>query len=95
MCQSIIVSQMAEDNQLFHMIIRVPKDQSAFTYFTFEANDGLCFYSTLESSLGEPFRDIDIKTHVSLKTELLRLIDSLSQSYPIEILRQGEVEDKI
>ncbi|MCO4795193.1 MAG: hypothetical protein KC493_15860 [Bacteriovoracaceae bacterium] len=88
------MNEMIEHNQLFHMTIRVPKDQSAFTYFTFEANDGLCFYSTLESSLGEPYRDIDIKTHISMKEELERLIGVLSSAYPIEILKQVIVEDK-
>lgn len=87
------MSEMTEQNRLFHMLIRVPKDQSAFTYFTFEANDGLCFYSTLESSLGEPYRDIDVKTHISLKDELLRLIEFLSKDYPIEILSQEEIKD--
>lgn len=87
------MSEVIEQNRLFHMIIRVPKDQSAFTYFTFEANDGLCFYSTLETSLGEPFRDIDVKTHVSLKDELLRLIEFLGKDYPIEILKQEEIKD--
>lgn len=89
------MSEVKQQNRLFHMIIRVPKDQSAFTYFTFEANDGLCFYSTLESSLGEPFRDIDVKTHISLKDELLRLVDFLSNDYPIEILSQEEIADKV
>ncbi|TNF00823.1 MAG: hypothetical protein EP326_05925 [Deltaproteobacteria bacterium] len=87
------MSEVIEQNRLFHMIIRVPKDQSAFTYFTFEANDGLCFYSTLETSLGEPYRDIDVKTHVSLKDELLRLIEFLGNDYPIEILKQEEIKD--
>lgn len=89
------MSEMQEHNRLFHMIIRVPKDQSAFTYFTFEANDGLCFYSTLESSLGEPFRDIDVKAHISLKDEVLRLIEFLSKDYPIEILKQEDIADKV
>jgi hypothetical protein len=92
-CQSIIMNEVIEQNRLFHMIIRVPKDQSAFTYFTFEANDGLCFYSTLETSLGEPYRDIDVKTHVSLKDELLRLIEFLGNDYLIEILKQEEIKD--
>lgn len=89
------MSEVNQQNRLFHMIIRVPKDQSAFTYFTFEANEGLCFYSTLESSLGEPFRDIDVKTHINLKDELLRLVEFLSNDYPIEILSQEEIADKV
>ena len=36
----------------------------------FEANENLSFYSTLESSLGQGFRDIDIKGSISLKAEI-------------------------
>ena len=61
------------DNQLFNYTIRVPKKDSAFLYFQLEANEGLCFYSTLESSLGQPYRDIEIKGHTSLETEFLHV----------------------
>jgi hypothetical protein len=84
---------MTEDNRLKHLIIRVPKPEAAFTYFQFEANDGLCFYSTLESSLKEPYRDIDIKTHESLSGELLRLIGVLQNKYHFEILSEQWIDD--
>lgn len=83
-----------KQNKLKHYIIRVPKSDAAFTYFQFEANDGLCFYSTLESSLKEPFRDIDIKTHESLSEELTRLLTHLGKSINIEILLDEMIDDQ-
>ncbi len=84
---------MDEINTLKRLIIRVNKTDAAFIYFQFEANDGLCFYSTLESSLGAPFRDIEIKTHNSLANELIRLIDHLKNVLHLEILNEEWVED--
>lgn len=89
-----IMKPTAKDNRLLHLVIRVPKSHSAFIYFTFEANDGLCFYSTLESTPGQPYRDIDIKSHISLADEVLRLIDVLSKECLIEILKNETIKDK-
>jgi hypothetical protein len=75
------------------MVIRVPKEQSAFTYFQLESNEGLCFYSTLESSLGEPFRDLELKGHSSLKAELDHLLERLSLEFPMEILSSDILEN--
>lgn len=81
-------------NQLVHTIIRVPKEESAFVYFTLEANEGLSFYSTLQDSLGEGFRDIAIKTDESLESELDHLIENLGLEIPIEIRLREKISDK-
>lgn len=73
-------------DQTFKLIIRVPKDQSAFIYFQLEANEGLCFYSTLESSLKQGFRDIEIQGDSTLKDETFKLIEVLKKSIPITII---------
>ncbi|MCK5884856.1 MAG: hypothetical protein KAG61_14295 [Bacteriovoracaceae bacterium] len=78
---------------LFHSVIRIPKEESAFTYFILEANEGLAFYSTLPFEKGSPYRDIDIKCSVDFKVELCYLLDRLSQQYPIEFLSQTELKD--
>lgn len=72
--------------ELFHIIIRVPKEHSAFTYFQLEANEGLAFYSTLDHLNGQTYRDIDLKGPKELEAELRRLIDSLSSSFSIEYM---------
>jgi|SaaInlStandDraft_2_1057019.scaffolds.fasta_scaffold152191_2 hypothetical protein len=80
-------------NRLKHLIIRVPKPEASFTYFQFEANDGLCFYSTLGPSMKEPYRDIDVKTHQSMSNELMRLIEHLQYKFHLEILSEQWIDD--
>lgn len=74
--------------QIFRLIIRVPKEQAAFTYFTLEANENLCFFSTLDASCGQTFRDIDIKGSVDTQQEVCRLLAFLSKKYPLAILEK-------
>lgn len=79
-----------EDTSLNHLIIRVKKADSAFVYFQLEANEGICFYSTLTSSLGTGYRDIDIKGHITLKEELAAILNSLKIETPF-VLLSGEL----
>ncbi len=92
--QGIKSEFLMKDNQLVHTIIRVPKEESAFVYFTLEANEGLSFYSTLEESLGQGYRDIVIKTHISLEAELDHLMDVLGKEIPFEIKLREIIEDQ-
>lgn len=70
----------------FKLIIRVPKAHSAFTYFQLEANENLCFYSTLDESLGQPYRDLQIQGSVEFYDETKRLLEVLSKEYSVEYL---------
>lgn len=70
----------------FKLIIRVPKAHSAFTYFQLEANENLCFYSTLDESLGQPYRDLQIQGSVEFYDETKRLLEVLSKDYSVEYL---------
>ncbi|MBT7609980.1 MAG: hypothetical protein HN576_09500 [Bacteriovoracaceae bacterium] len=84
---------MTQSNRLKHLVIRVAKPEASFIYFQFEANDGLCFYSTLGPSIKQPYRDIDIKTHESLSDELMRLISALQSEFHLEILSDQWIDD--
>ncbi len=83
-----------QDNKLLHMVIRVPKKESAFTYFTLESNEGLCFYSTLQESMGQGHRDIDITAHITFKEDVEALLKNLEKSIQIEYLLSEIIEDK-
>lgn len=85
---------LMKQDQLVHTIIRVPKEESAFVYFTLEANEGLSFYSTLEESLGQGYRDIVIKTHTSLEAELDHLMEVLGKEINFEVKLRETIEDK-
>ena len=83
------------NNQVIHLVIRVPKADAAFTYFQLEANEGLSFYSTLEESLKESYRDITIKAHTGLEDELRQVLNTLHNSVPFEILSDERKEDSL
>lgn len=81
------------NSQLFHFVIRVPKEDAAFTYFQMEANEGLCFYSTLKTSLGEGFRDISIIGSICFRQEFSHFLQSLTREVPLEILQENLLPD--
>ena len=80
-------------DQLLKMIIRVPKHEASFVYFTLESNEGLCFYSTLSNSLGQPYRDIEINLTESLREEFLTVFNFLSQKIEITIISELKQEE--
>jgi hypothetical protein len=80
--------------QLFHYIIRLSKEDSAFFYFQLESNDGLCFYSTLEHPHHAQYRDIELKGDVLFKKEALHLINECKKKFPIEVLVDEIILDK-
>ncbi len=79
---------MIEQQKILRTVIELPKEESAFLYFQLEANEGLCFYSTLDNEEGELFRTIEMKTHISLRTEFQELLDSLSKVLKINLISQ-------
>ena len=85
---------MINNNELKHFIIRVSKEDSAFIYFQFEANEGLCFFSTLKSSLKQPYRDIEIFSPISLEKEFSHLLNYLGTDISIQYLLEETVEDR-
>ncbi len=83
-----------QTRSLYHLIIRVPKKHAAFTYFILEANEGLCFYSTLSTSLKGSFRDIEVFSPLSLKREVIHLFNQLKSEYTIEIQMEKTIKDR-
>ena len=78
--------KMPSNDSIYKIVIRVPKRESAFTYFTLEANEGIGFYSTLPFEKGDMFRDIEITCSISLKSELEHIVEVLGKAFPIEFL---------
>jgi hypothetical protein len=81
-------------SQLFHYVLRLNKEDSAFFYFQLEASDGLCFYSTLEHPLHAQYRDIQLRGDVLLKKEMDHLIKTCSEKFKIEVLVDEIIPDK-
>lgn len=82
-----------DSNKLNHLVIRTAKADSAFVYFQFEANEGLCFFSTVESSLNTQYRDIEIFSPQSLNSEFRHMISYLGESISIQVLKDELVQD--
>ncbi|MBC77906.1 MAG: hypothetical protein CME64_18005 [Halobacteriovoraceae bacterium] len=82
-----------ETKKLRQMRLRVTKADSSFLYFTFESNEGLAFYSTLNESSDEHHRDILLHTTPEYYTPVLNLLEHLRKKMPIEVLFDKEIED--
>ncbi|MEK6625659.1 MAG: hypothetical protein AABY86_11860 [Bdellovibrionota bacterium] len=74
--------------QIWKMIVRTSKEDSAFFYFTLEANENLCFYSTLDSIEGQTYRDIAIGIPTSMRSEFDLMFKALCESMSIQLLSQ-------
>lgn len=72
--------------KMFQVVLRVSKEDSAFVYFTLESNEGFCMYSTLESSLGGPYRDLNLMGTLDFEPNVIHLIHQLTKKFPVEIL---------
>lgn len=79
--------------ELFYCILRTPKDDSYFVYFTFEANEGLCYYSTLDDSLKAQYRDIVVRCPVEWTDDLKALIKRLQADIRLDILEEKIISD--
>ena len=84
---------MDKKNQLIRKIIRLPKDEAAFLYFQLESNEGLCFYSTLDQSLKEPYRDIEIFGQISLKSEITHFFAVMEKKLNVEVVLDEVLDD--
>ncbi len=73
-------------NELKKITVRVPKEHSSFLYFTLESNEGLCFYSTLEGSKIDHFRDVEINIPKDFVEDVQKILDKLSQKFSIDYL---------
>jgi hypothetical protein len=80
-------------SQLFHYVIRLNKEDSAFFYFQLEANDGICFYSTLPFTPHVQYRDIDLKGDLKFKSEMVHLLENCSLKFKIDIITDEIISD--
>jgi hypothetical protein len=82
-----------QSKELYYCRLRVPKDESYFVYFTFESNEGLCFYSTADESLKGQFRDMDVKCSIEMKEQLKALIARLQTEIRLDVLSEEIIID--
>lgn len=77
-----------QSKELYYTRLRVNKDDAYFVYFTFEANEGLCYYSTVDESLKGAYRDIDVRCPIEAKNNLKALIARLQTEFRLDVLSE-------
>lgn len=82
-----------QTKELYYMRIRVSKDDAFFVYFTFESNEGLCFYSTVDDSLKGSYRDIDVKCPIEARENLKALLARLQSEMRLDVLQEEVIVD--
>lgn len=82
-----------QSKELYYTRLRVPKDDAFFVYFTFESNEGLCFYSTVDESLKGAYRDIDVRSSIEFREPLKALIERLQTEIRLDVLLEEVVKD--
>ena len=81
--------------QLYEITVQTHKSDSAFLYFTLEASEGLCFYSTLQHEQGDEARNILIRTPIESKTELIRFLKALEDKVELKTLKEQVIFDSV
>jgi hypothetical protein len=82
-----------QTKELYYTRLRVPKDDAYFVYFTFESNEGLCFYSTVDESLRGQYRDIDVKCSIELRETLVSLINRMKSEFRLDVISEEIISD--
>ncbi|WPU64373.1 hypothetical protein ACJVC5_00245 [Peredibacter sp. HCB2-198] len=82
-----------QSKTLYYTRLRVAKDDAFFIYFTFESNEGLCFFSTADESLKGAYRDIDVRCPIEAKENLKALIARLQTEMRLDVLVEEEIID--
>ncbi len=70
---------------LNRVLLKVKKEDSAIIYFILEANEGVCFYSTIPHEAHDQFRIIEIKYTQELEKEFNQIINQLKKEIDLEL----------
>jgi hypothetical protein len=82
-----------QTKELYYSIIRVAKDDAYFVYFTFESNEGLCFYSTVDESLKGQYRDIELRAPIESRENVKALIARLQSEFRLDVMEEKVILD--
>lgn len=76
---------LLDKNELVTIEVKMPKDFSSFFYFTLESNEGIAFYSTLDSHESPLERIVEVNCTKELYPQLQNILKQLSQMEKMEI----------
>lgn len=83
----------SQTKQLSHYVLRVPKDEAFFVYFTLESSEGMAFFSTLDESLKREYRDIDVKLTPEWEEAFEQTLGRLQEFGRVDILLKETIQD--
>lgn len=83
----------SQTKQLSHYVLRVPKDEAFFVYFTLEACEGMAFFSTLDESLKREYRDIDVKLTPEWEDAFEQTLGRLQEFGRVDVLVKELIQD--
>lgn len=83
------------DQVIEKLILKMTKEDSSFFYFTMEAHEGICFYSTLPHQEGDKDRLIECLVPTELEPEFKATLSSLQKEITIEVLKRESFKDSL
>ncbi len=83
----------SQTKQLSHYVLRVPKDEAFFVYFTLESCEGMAFFSTLDESLKREYRDIDVKMTPEWEGAFEDTLKRLQEFGRVDVLVKELIQD--
>ncbi|MBT4792564.1 MAG: hypothetical protein HON90_13410 [Halobacteriovoraceae bacterium] len=88
-----MIDNYTQNKILSKFILRMDKSYSSFFYFTLEANENICFYSTLPHEKGQRYRDIVVYTTPELRKVFINILQHCKKNQEIEVLLDTEICD--
>ena len=86
-------SDYSSENKLIKTLLRMSKDYSSFFYFTLEANENICFYSTMPFEKGQAYRDIVVYCTPELDDHFQGVLKHCQKNHEIEVIESSIVND--
>ena len=83
------------DHLLYQTLIRTSNQDSVLIYYVLEAQENLCFYSTLDFKQHQSYRDVEIKCTIEMKDELQQVLNGLKKDITLEKLSDRQIRDDL
>ena len=87
------MNDYSSSKKLTKTLLRMSKAYSSFFYFTLEANENICFYSTMPFEKGQSFRDIVVYCTPELDLYFHNILQHCMKTQELEILEQSTIDD--
>lgn len=87
--QGIHLKTYSNSQELTQITVRMDKMDTSFFYFTLEANENICFYSTLDFEKGQKHRDIVVYITPELLQDFKNILNHLQKFRSIQVLSES------